>query len=185
MIFQRHFAKYAFGIFSTVFYSNQACFIRWITAALFWFRYRPYLLLLSRCPDMGDLASPSAYQLLLSRLAPAAQNNGEISDNCFNVTQHSDTCNPNVHKRTNLPPLEWQVLLLQEAADSSVCPQTQVWTVQHLCTQSQQGASVYCHFKVVFHSSVNIWSWSAYLPERTIITRGKLCTVAQHWGLEK
>lgn len=35
--------------------------------------------------------------------------------------------------RINLPRLEWRVLLLREAADSNVCPQMQVWTVQHLC----------------------------------------------------
>lgn len=47
------------------------------------------------------------------------------------------------------PQLEWRVLWLREAADNSACPQTQVWTVQHLCTHrhTRRGASVYSHFK--------------------------------------
>lgn len=57
------------------------------------------------------------------------------------ATVHVCMWKPNVHTNTllhiNLPQLEWRVLLLQEAADSNVCPQTQVWTVQHLCIQTQ------------------------------------------------
>lgn len=39
-------------------------------------------------------------------------------------------------------------------------------------------------FKELFDWSVNTWSCSTHLPERPVITRGKLCTVAQHWSLE-
>lgn len=75
----------------------------------------------------------------------------------ISLLQHRATLRPpapastwHLHpKRTqiNLPQLEWQVLSLQVAADSSVCPRMQAWTVQHLCVRTQQGAPVYSHFK--------------------------------------
>lgn len=77
------------------------------------------------------------------------------------LLQHRTVRTPTVASTTSvthvdLPQLEWRVLSLQEAADSNVCPQTQVWTVQHLCVQTQQEASVYSH------CSANTSSLSTY-----------------------